>query len=67
MTIPQILLIWQTKTAAGVSLFAWLGFIAYNTIWLMYGIVRKDPPIIISNSLWVSLQIVVVISVLLYR
>lgn len=67
MTVPQILLIWENKTAAGVSISSWLGFVAYNTVWLIYGITRKDPPIILSNSLWVFLQILVVISAIIYR
>ena len=67
MTIPQILVIWNTKTAAGVSIISWLGFVIYNSIWLTYGIVRKDPPIILSNFLWVLLQITVVVGAIIYR
>jgi len=65
MTLPQLYLIWVNKTVAGVSAISWSGYVIFNLIWIYYGIVHKDKPIILTNLLWAVFQIFVVLGVLL--
>src|SRR3989344_4926989 len=52
MSIPQIALIYTTKNAAGVEPISWLSWAAMNIPWILYGLVHKEPPIVITYSLW---------------
>lgn len=49
VTIPQAYQIFSSRTAAGVSVFSWICFATANVIWVTYGIIHKDKPIILSN------------------
>ena len=48
--IPQAVKIWRSKSAADVSLAAFLAFTAGVGLWLAYGILRQEPPIIVWNG-----------------
>ncbi len=63
-TIPQILELWQKHNASGVSLITWLFYSITSCIWLAYGIIKKDKPLIVSGSLWVLSQGLVVVGIL---
>lgn len=62
----QIMKIFQTKSADGVSLVAWTLFVMFNIPWVVYGIVHKEKPLIINFSLWLVTNMIVVIGILLY-
>jgi len=49
--MPQLIEVWTTHDVQGLSLITWLGFTIINLIWLLYGIVHREGPIIISNGL----------------
>ena len=66
MTIPQVSKIWIDKNATGVSLASWVGYTATASVWLIYGLMHKEKPIIVTYILWVILEILVVIGVLIY-
>jgi len=66
MTIPQITKIWVEKNAAGVSAISWGAYMVGATFWLTYGIVHKEKPIIFTNSIWIFLEILVVVGTLIY-
>jgi uncharacterized protein with PQ loop repeat len=66
-SIPQLYQIWSTQDAVGVSLLSWSAFTIGSMFWLTYGIVHKEKPIIISQTLWFILQLTIVIGILLYR
>ena len=64
--LPQALSIWLSHQAAGVSLWSALGFTAVAGIWLAYGVVLRQGPIVISSALWVILDLTIVSGVLRY-
>ena len=66
LTIPQVTKIWFNQTAEGVSVIAWSGFLVAAIFWLFYGMVHKEKPIIITNCLWIVLELFVVIGALKY-
>lgn len=67
MTLPQLYTIYIEKNAAGISLVSWCAFAVGSLFWLYYGILHKEKPIIISQMLWVTCQILIVIGTALYR
>jgi uncharacterized protein with PQ loop repeat len=65
-TIPQIVQLWSGKSTEGVSLSTWSFYTATSIIWLFYGIKVHDKPIIVSATLWVLSQSLVVVGILLH-
>lgn len=49
--IPQVLQIIKTKNTRGVSLLMYIIFTSGIILWLTYGLLLNDVPIIIANSI----------------
>lgn len=49
-TIPQVLQIWVNQDASGVSLISWSYYMFGSTMFLIYGIIHKEIPIIVNYS-----------------
>ena len=47
----QAAAIWSTEEAAGVSLYAYILFLAINISWMIHGNLLKDWPIRVSSAL----------------
>lgn len=54
--IPQIIRIYKTKSAHDISLIFNMMFLIGILLWLTYGIMKKDPPIIIWNAMAAALS-----------
>lgn len=65
-TIPQIYDIYVFKEVAGLSLLTWNFWQALSIPWLLYGIIHKEAPIIVSSILWIAVQTTVIIGIILY-
>jgi uncharacterized protein with PQ loop repeat len=61
--VPQLIEIVHGN-AAGVSVLSWLSFFACASLFLVYGLRHRVMPMIISNSLWVVVDGLVVVSLL---
>ena len=48
--IPQVVKIWRSKSADDVSLATFLAFTVGVGLWLAFGILQKEPPIILWNG-----------------
>lgn len=66
MTIPQITKIWIGKNAAGVSAISWGAYLVGAVFWLIYGILHKEKPIIFTYSIWIFLEIFIIIGTVMY-
>ncbi|MBU1019461.1 hypothetical protein KJ764_05845 [Patescibacteria group bacterium] len=66
ITMPQLLKIWISQDAGGLSLMTWTTWIFIDSIWILYGFVHKVVPIILSHSAYMLVQTGVVIGILLY-
>lgn len=66
MTIPQVLKIWLEQNAAGVSLISWSAYLILDLVWLLYGLVHKVKPIIISYLVWFILEVFLIAGILKY-
>jgi uncharacterized protein with PQ loop repeat len=66
MTIPQLSKIWIYKNASGVSAVSWTAYLIAAIFWLIYGILHKEKPIILTYSLWIILEAFIVVGTLIY-
>ncbi len=64
--LPQIISIFSTKSAAGVSLTTWSLIFIVTFPWILYGIAHREKSIIVSFVLWEVANLAVVVGVLLY-
>lgn len=66
MTIPQLTKIWIEKNAVGVSAISWFAYLIIAFFWLIYGVMHKEKPIILTFGVWIILDILIVIGILMY-
>ncbi|AXB57495.1 SemiSWEET family sugar transporter [Flavobacterium fluviale] len=66
-TIPQILKVWKTKKVKEISL-KMFGTLTFGiAIWVVYGILKNDLPIIITNSISLLLNLIMVYFIIYYE
>jgi uncharacterized protein with PQ loop repeat len=65
-SIPQMWEIWMDRNAQGVSFVTWTLFLITSLVWLAYAIIHKDRPLIVSNSLWVVVEAIIMVGAALY-
>lgn len=66
MTIPQLTKIWIEKNAVGVSIVSWASYLIIAVFWLIYGVMHKEKPIILTYSFWIILEAAIVVGILMY-
>jgi uncharacterized protein with PQ loop repeat len=54
----------MTGKSEGVSVISWMGFLACAILFMIYGYKHKVLPMIISNTLWIVVDALVVIGIL---
>lgn len=64
--LPQVVQLYTEKSSAGVSLTTWVLLAFSNLLWLMYGVVHRDKPIIIAHFLFIVMDASIVAGVLMY-
>lgn len=65
--VPQVVKIWKTKSAGDVS-FAMFGTLCVGlTLWLVYGLIIRNLPIIVSNLVTLLLCMAALALMLRYR
>jgi uncharacterized protein with PQ loop repeat len=63
---PQVLQVYQTKDASSLALPTWLILGLLNIIWVFYGVVHKESPIVLTNAILALLNFAVVAGIVLY-
>lgn len=53
--IPQVVHIWKAKSAKDVSLQTFIAFFIGVGLWLAYGILRQEMPIVVWNAVTLAL------------
>lgn len=66
ITLPQIVHIYSSQSAQDVSLLTWVGYLLFAFIFLGYGIIFHLRPIIVTQSIWIAMEIGVIMGVILY-
>ena len=66
-TVPQMLNVWKTKKVKQISL-RMFGTLTFGiAIWVVYGILKNDLPIIITNSISLILNLIMVYFILYFE
>ena len=65
--VPQVHKIWKTRSAKDVSLPTFLAFALGVALWMVYGIVKQEPPIILWNAVTLVLAAAIVAMKLKFR
>ncbi len=65
-TLPQLIEIYSTHNADGVSFVTWGLYAVTDLPWVIYAFVHREPPLIICYVLWFSFNAAVAIGVLIY-
>jgi MtN3 and saliva related transmembrane protein len=58
--LPQVIQIWKTKSAKDLSMFMLLLLIIGVSMWLIYGILVMDAAIIYTNSMVLTMSLILV-------
>lgn len=65
-TLPQVLKIWINRSAADVSIFTWGPYLLFAIIWLWYGILHKEKPIIFLNVGLIIINSLIVLGIIFF-
>lgn len=65
--LPQVLKIWRTREAKDLSLTTFGMFCAGVVLWLIYGVVTGDLPIIVANGATLALAGSALVLAIRYR
>jgi MtN3 and saliva related transmembrane protein len=65
--IPQAVKIWRSKSAADVSLTAFLAFTLGVGLWIAYGVLKQEPPIIVWNGVTLLIALAILGMKVKYR
>lgn len=66
MTVPQVLTIWVSQEAAGVSVVSWSAYLLSAILWFWYGLQKRDRNIYLPCVGWVGLDAAVIVGALVY-
>jgi MtN3 and saliva related transmembrane protein len=67
-TIPQIIKLYATHTqhASGQSLITWTVYTVISFLWVIYGVMNRQLPILIGNALGTIVYSIVVMGILIH-
>ena len=65
--IPQVRKIWKTKSAEDVSLLMFVAFCVGVSLWLAYGIIKKDWAITLTNGVTLLLGLSILVMKIKYK
>lgn len=57
--VPQLTKVWRTKSAEDLSYGMFGAFSAGIALWLIYGVLRDDVPVIIANGITLVLSVTI--------
>lgn len=57
--VPQLTRIWRTKSAEDLSLSMFSAFSIGIALWLTYGVLRGDAPVIAANAITLGLSLTI--------
>jgi len=65
--VPQIIKTWKVKETKDISFGMYLIFVIGIVLWLIYGILWKDLPLIIANSVSLLFSLAILIMKIRYK
>lgn len=65
--IPQVIRTWKTRDVSGIALSTYVIITAGLALWLIYGILKGDLPLIVANSMMVLLTLAITIMKIVFE
>ncbi|KDN56178.1 SemiSWEET family sugar transporter [Flavobacterium seoulense] len=65
--IPQIWKVWKTKKVKDISLLTFSILTFGVALWVVYGVLKNDLPIIVTNSISLTLNLLMVYFIVYYE
>ncbi|HOV90517.1 MAG TPA: SemiSWEET transporter [Syntrophorhabdaceae bacterium] len=65
--MPQVIRIWRLKEARDISLWMPIMILIGSVLWLIYGVLIKQIPVIIANSISILISIFTLVASIRYR
>ncbi len=65
--VPQLVRIYKTKSAEDISLIMLVTFMIGLIFWIVYAIKSNSLPVLLANSITLSLNLVILILKLIYK
>ncbi len=65
--LPQVILVWRTRSTTDISLLTFLTLCVGIALWLSYGFLKADLPLILANGITLVLAGTVVVFKLRYK
>jgi len=66
VSIPQVLKIWAGKDASGISVLSWSAYFVFNLFWILYAILHKERPLLVTYIGWAVVNVLVVAGAIIY-
>ena|SRR3989344_4899651 len=66
-TLPQILQIYSTQQATGVSALSFFMWALLDIPWIVYGFAHRERPIVYTYTLWFVANTTVVVGAIIYQ
>jgi MtN3 and saliva related transmembrane protein len=64
--VPQVLQTWRTRDLSGISLSMYSFFTFGIMVWLIYGLLQNDWPLVIANAITGSLSLTILVMKIKY-
>jgi len=65
--VPQVWQLYATHDVSSLSLPTWATLGVINIIWIIYGLVHREGPVLLTNAALMILNFSIALGVLLYR
>ena len=65
--LPQVLRAWRTKQTRDLSLAMFALLVTAGSLWMLFGIVNADWPVVITNAGMVALNLALAVAKVRYR
>jgi len=65
-TLPQIIQLYTTQNASGLSLLMWVLYTIGVIPFLMFGIIYRHSQLVVLNTLWLLVQITMITGIIIY-
>ena len=65
--VPQVMKIWKSKSAKDISLKMFVAFSIGVALWLVYGVLQKEMPMILWNAVSLALALSILAMKLKFR
>jgi len=64
--VPQVWRTWRTRDVSGISLASYAVITVGLALWLIYGVLRGDLPLIVANAVMVVLTAAITVMKIVY-